>query len=79
MVSIVPDPANPYRLCLTASATIYLDRILLETLSAEVESAIREQALKALRNNAEVKRLIAAAALAKLLSMLEEGKSITAP
>jgi hypothetical protein len=70
MVTIQADPANPNRLVLTATVSIYLDRLLLQTLSEEVTTAIRAQAVKDLNSNASVKKLIAKAATEKLLNML---------
>lgn len=70
MVSITPDPTNPERLTLTVTATIYLDKVLLQTLSEEVTQAIRAQAIKDLQSNPKVRKLIAAAATQKLLTML---------
>jgi len=44
--------------------------VLLETLSTEIESAIREQAIKDLRSSTAVKKVIARAATTMLLTML---------
>lgn len=70
MISITTDPTNPDRLILTQTVSLYLDRVLLSTLSAEVTEAIREQAAKDLKQSKPVRRAIAAAARAKLLGML---------
>lgn len=70
MVTITADPNNPDRLTLTATATLYLDRILVETLSSEVEQAVRNHAIKDLKANKDVQRQIAEAATKKLLAML---------
>ncbi len=70
MIQLVSDPENPDRVILTATTTLYLDKLALAALSEEVDKAIRAQAIKDLRGNAEVRRKIAAAAEAKLLAML---------
>jgi hypothetical protein len=70
MVTITADPTNPDRLIVTQTVTLYLDRVLLSSLSAEVEAAIRAQAVADLKSNSRVKKQIAAAATSKLLSML---------
>jgi hypothetical protein len=70
MISLVADPKDPSRLVLTATVTLYLEKVLLETLSAELEAAIRSQALKDIRGNKEVRARIAEAAEQKLLSLL---------
>jgi hypothetical protein len=70
MITITPDPSNPDRLCLTATVSIYLDKILLSTLSTEIESAIREQAIRDLRSSTAVKKVISKAATAHLLALL---------
>lgn len=70
MVTLTTDPTNPDRLVLTATVSVYLDKVLLQTLNEEVTQAIREQAIKDLRSNTAVKKVIARAATAKLLSML---------
>ena len=70
MIQISIDPINPERLVLSASTTIYLDRVLLATLHTSVEEAIREQAIKDLKKNKQVRKVISAAATAKLLKML---------
>ncbi len=69
MIQLVSDPENPDRVILTATTTLYLDKLALAALSEEVDKAIRAQAIKDLRGNAEVRRKIAAAAEAKLLAM----------
>jgi hypothetical protein len=70
MVTIQQDPTNPERLVLTQTISIYLDKVLLDTLSTEIEQAIRAQAIRDLRTSAAVKKVIAKAATAKLLHML---------
>jgi hypothetical protein len=70
MVTITQDPTNPERLVLSATVTVYLDKALLQTLDEEVTRAIREQAIRDLRSNSTVKKLIAKAATEKLLAML---------
>jgi hypothetical protein len=70
MISIQVDPKDDTRLILSATVTILLDRILVETLSAEVEGAIRAAAIDSLKNNQEVRNQIGRAAIAKMLEML---------
>jgi hypothetical protein len=70
MMGIITDPNNPNRLVLTATVTIYLDKLLGSILDDEIAKAIREQAVKDLQTNAEVKKAIAKAATEKLLQML---------
>ena len=77
MISIQQDPKDPNRLVLSIAATMYLDRVLLETLNTEVESAIRAQARKDLRGNKAVRTQIADAATRLLLGML--GQAVGAP
>jgi hypothetical protein len=61
---------NPDRLIFTATVSIHLDKLLVETLSDEIALAITEQAKKDLRSSAAVKKQIAKAATTKLLTML---------
>jgi hypothetical protein len=70
VIVVTKDPSNPDRLILTQTVTLYLDRTLLETLSTEVEAAIRRQASTDLKKNPQVKKAIAEAATRKLLAML---------
>lgn len=42
MIGIVQDPQDPNKLVLTATVTIYLDRLLSDVLGEEVSKAIRE-------------------------------------
>jgi len=74
MVTLTPDPHNPDKLILTQTLTIYLDKILFETLDDEIRAAITAQAKKDLLHSSAVKKLIAVAATKKLLQMLEEKK-----
>lgn len=75
MVSIVSDPNDASKIVLSVTATIYLDRLLVETLSSELETAIRSQAVRDLRKNKIVQAAVAEAATAKLLKILEAGLS----
>jgi hypothetical protein len=77
MLSLITDPNDPNRLVLTATVSIYLDRLLSSVLSDEVAAAVREQATKDLRSNKKVRKMIQTAASEKLLSML--GASANAP
>ncbi len=70
MVTVTPDPTNPERLVLTATVSLYLDRLLLDTLNDQLATSIREQAIHDLKSDPKVKKQIAAAATRKLLSML---------
>ena len=79
MVTITVDPKDPSRLILTATATLYIDRVLVETLNSEVESAIRTQARKDLKGNKEVQKQIAEAATQRLLSMLGQATQPETP
>lgn len=70
MIQLTPDPSDANRLILTQTVTLLLDRTLVESLSKEVEEAIRRQAAKDLKGNAEVRKAISKAAEAKLLELL---------
>lgn len=70
MINIITDPASPDRLVLTATCTLYIDKLMLEALSDELTAAIRAQAKKDLLSNPAVKKAIAKAATEKLLEML---------
>jgi hypothetical protein len=70
MISLTKDPTDHTKLVLTATVTLYLDRILVETLSDEIEKAIRLQATKDVKSNKEVRDTIAKAATNRLLDML---------
>jgi uncharacterized membrane protein len=71
MVSITADPKNPDQIAVTASVTIFIDKILVHTLSAELATAIREAAIEDLKTNQVVRQLVAKAAVAKLLATVE--------
>lgn len=70
MISLTVDPQNPDKLILSATVVMYLDRILVESLSDELEKGIREQAVKDIQKSRAVKRAVADAAQKKLLAML---------
>lgn len=70
MLTLTQDPQNPDRLVVTETVTLYLDKLLLETLSQELRLAIQEQARKDLKSSPAVRKLIARAATDKLLLML---------
>jgi hypothetical protein len=70
MVVITADPQNPEKLILSATVTLFIDRLLVETLSDELEAQIRSQAIKDLKRNKEVQKAVAEAATKKLLQML---------
>lgn len=73
MIQLAVDPSNPERVVLTSTVTLYLEKVALAALSDEVEKAIRAQAVADLRKNPEVRRKIAGAAEARLLSLLGMG------
>jgi hypothetical protein len=71
MVSITSDPQNPEKLILSATVTLWLDKLLLTTLSEELQRIVREKAIEDLQAPAvqrELRRL-ATAHLAKLLGI----------
>ena len=70
MISIMTDPKDPTKLVLSANVVMYLDRVLLEALSAEVDSAIRRQAVRDIRKNPAVIKAISRAAQQLLLEKL---------
>lgn len=70
MIQLAVDPAHPERVILTSTVTLYLEKVALSALSDEIEKAIRAQAVKDLKGNPEVRRKIAEAAEARLLSLL---------
>lgn len=74
MVQITPDPLNPEKLILTATATLWLDKVLIETLSEELQRIVREKAIEDLKAPGVQKELrrLATAHLAKLLGIEEQ-------
>jgi hypothetical protein len=76
VIQVTADPANPERVAVTATVTVYLDTVTLRALSDEIEKAIRAQAAKDLKSNPEVRKVIADAAQAKLLGMLGVGDAL---
>jgi hypothetical protein len=76
MVSALVDPQDPSRIILTATTTLYLQKVALAALSEEVEVAIRSQARKDLLENPQVKKLIAEAATQLLLKMLNAAPTV---
>ena len=70
MIHITVDPSDPNRIILTATVTMYLDRLLSDALGNEVADAVREQARKDMKNNKIVKKAISDAAHRLLLGML---------
>lgn len=71
MIELRQDPSNPEKIILTATVTLFLDRLLLSALGEELEAAIREQAKRDLASRALSKEL-KSLATKKLTSMLEE-------
>lgn len=73
MVTITTDPANPDKLILSATVTLWLDKLLLASLDEELQKIIREQAVKDLGTKSVQKELrrLATAHLAKLLGIEE--------
>jgi len=70
MISLTQDPNDKSKLILSATVTLFLDRVLIETLNEEVASQITTQARKDIKGNPAVKKVIAEAAQKKLLEML---------
>lgn len=76
MISITSDPKNPEQLIVTATVTMFINKVLIETLNDELKTTIREAAKEDLRSNQVVRQQIAKAAVAKLLAILEsQGES----
>lgn len=73
MVSITQDPKNSNQLIVTQTVTIFLDKILVSSLSEELATIIRQQAHKDLKKNKIVQQAVAEAASKKLLNMLGVG------
>lgn len=71
MIQVTQDPTDSNKVILSSTVTLFLDKLALSALSDEIERAIRAQAVKDLEGNEEVKKIIAAAATNKLLSMLK--------
>jgi hypothetical protein len=76
MITLTVDPTNPDRLALTATVSLFLDKVLIETLKDELVIAIREAAKEDLRTNQVVRQQVAKAAVAKLLAEVETWKEI---
>lgn len=70
MVSITQDPKNPNQLIVTQTVTIFLDKILVSSLSGELAEIVRQQAHKDLKKNKSVQQAVSQAASKKLLNML---------
>ena len=70
MITLTPDPQNPDRLLLTSTVSLYLDKLLVQTLDDVIAIQIKEQAAKDLQGNKQVKKVIAEAAQRKLLTLL---------
>jgi hypothetical protein len=70
MITITKDGANPDKFVVSQTIVMFLDKVMLSSLSDEIEKTIRAQAIKDLRHNPEVKKVIAEAATKKLLAML---------
>lgn len=79
MITIIPDPQNPDRVCLLQTTAIYLDRLAADVLGEEVSQAVREQARKDLQSNKAVKKEIHAAATRLLLGMLGVATGVEPP
>jgi len=71
MISLTSDPANPERLVLTATVTLYLEKVLFKALSEEIETAIRQRAIADLKGNPAVRAAVGKAASSMLLEMLD--------
>ncbi len=70
MIALTPDPQNPDKLILTATVSMYLDKLMVQTLDDQIAQQITTQAVKDLQKNKAVKKAIAAAAQKKLLDLL---------
>jgi hypothetical protein len=73
VISLTADPKDPNKIVLTATVSVFLDRVLVETLSDELIQAIREQA-KLDMSKPPIKRLVKKAAAKKLLTILDNPK-----
>lgn len=76
MITITPDPNNPEKLILTATTTLWLDRVLLESLSDEIGKAVRQKAIEDLNTRGVQKELrnLVTQYLAKLLGVTDAPK-----
>jgi hypothetical protein len=79
MITLVQDSTNPERILVTATVSLFVDKVLLTALSSEIEAAIRDAAIKDLRSNKKVKAVIAEQAVKKLLSMLGVHEPVEVP
>lgn len=70
MIQLTVDPADPNKLTLTATVTLFLNRLVSDVLSEEVSAQVRAQAKKDLQSNRAVKKAIADAAQRLLLGLL---------
>lgn len=71
MIAITTDPKNPEQLVITATVTLFVNKVLVETLNEELVAAIREAAREDLKSNQVVRQIVAKAAVAKLLATVE--------
>jgi hypothetical protein len=70
MIQIFQDPVNPEKFAVSATVTFWIDKILINTLSDELEKIIRAQAYKDLKSNLAVRKAVAEAASNLLLERL---------
>jgi hypothetical protein len=70
VISVTQDPANPDKVILTSTVSLYLDKLALQALSDEIEQAVRRQAKRDLKSSLAVRKVISAAATAHLLKLL---------
>jgi hypothetical protein len=70
MIATFIDPLNPTRIGITQTITFYLDKVLERSLADEIEKVIRAQAVKDLKHNPEVRKVIAEEATKLLLAKL---------
>ena len=77
MVEIKQDPKNPDKVIVNAMVTLYLDKVVLETLGKEIAAAVQEQAKKDLKTRAVQRELarLSTKYLASLLGIKEEEKT----
>lgn len=73
MIELRADPANPERVLVVATVSLWMEKVLIQALGKELEEVITEAAKKDLQGRA-VRKEIKALATKKLIQMLEEKK-----
>lgn len=69
-IPVIRDSADDTKFTLTPAVAAYLDRVIADQLASDVAEAVRRRALRELRSNPQVKKVIAKAAERKLMQML---------